>query len=525
MTRAGTYRTGHVHATAPEFFDMPSDNRIQHPSFQAKIMSAEAAAALIPAGANVGMSGFTGSGHPKAVPQALARRMDQLHAAGEAFQIGLWTGASTAPELDGALAQAHGVSMRLPYQSDPTVRKQINAGQMQYTDIHLSHVAQLAWFGFLGPLKVAVVEVAGILPDGRLIPSSSVGNNKTWLDLADHIILEVNSQQHPGLEGMHDIYYGTRIPPHRQPIPLVAPGDRIGDCYLHCDPAKVIAVVETSEHDRNSPFSPPDETSERIAGHIIQFLQQEVSAGRLPVDLLPLQSGVGNIANAVLIGLNQGPFNNLSAYTEVLQDGMLEMIKSGKLTMASATALSFSPAALEEFNANIDFYRERIVLRPQEMSNHPEVIRRLGLIAMNAMIEADIYGNVNSTHIMGSSIMNGIGGSGDFARNAYLSFFMTPSTAKDGAISCIVPMVSHTDHTEHDVEIIVTEQGLADLRGKSPTQRAQLVIEHCAHPDFRPALRDYFDRALQTAPGRHTPHILSEALSWHDRFVKTGRML
>jgi succinyl-CoA:acetate CoA-transferase len=283
--------------------------------------------------------------------------------------------------------------------------------------------------------------------------------------------------------------------------------------------------VETSVHDRNSPFSPPDETSERIAGHIINFLQQEVSAGRLPADLLPLQSGVGNIANAVLIGLNRGPFNNLSAYTEVLQDGMLEMIKSGKLTMASATALSFSPAALDEFNAYIDFYRERIVLRPQEMSNHPEVIRRLGLIAMNAMIEADIYGNVNSTHIMGSSIMNGIGGSGDFARNAYLSFFMTPSTAKDGAISCIVPMVSHTDHTEHDVEIIVTEQGLADLRGKSPTQRAQLVIEHCAHPDFRPALRDYFNRALQTAPGRHTPHILSEALSWHDRFVKTGRML
>ncbi|CAM8638227.1 ACH1 Acetyl-CoA hydrolase [Comamonadaceae bacterium] len=504
---------------------MSSAHRIEHPAYQAKIMSAEAAAALVPAGANVGMSGFTGSGHPKAVPQALAQRMEALHAAGEDFQIGLWTGASTAPELDGALAKAHGVSMRLPYQSDPTVRKQINAGEMQYTDIHLSHVAQLAWFGFLGPLKVAVVEVAGILPDGRLIPSSSVGNNKTWLDLADHIILEVNSQQHPGLEGMHDIYYGTRIPPHRQPIPLVAPGDRIGDCYLHCDPAKVIAVVETSEHDRNSPFTPPDATSERIAGHIIHFLQQEVSAGRLPADLLPLQSGVGNIANAVLIGLNQGPFNNLSAYTEVLQDGMLEMIKSGKLTMASATALSFSSAALDEFNANIDFYRERIVLRPQEMSNHPEVIRRLGLIAMNAMIEVDIYGNVNSTHIMGSSIMNGIGGSGDFARNAYLSFFMTPSTAKDGAISCIVPMVSHTDHTEHDVEIIVTEQGLADLRGKSPTQRAQLVIEHCAHPDFRPALRDYFDRALQTAPGRHTPHILSEALSWHDRFVKTGRML
>ena len=504
---------------------MPIADRVQNPILKSRIMSAEAAAELIPAGANVGMSGFTGAGYPKAVPKALAQRIARLHAQGEDFRIGLWTGASTAPELDGELAKVDGISMRLPYQSDPTVRKQINAGQMQYTDIHLSHVAQLAWFGFLGPLDVAVVEVAGILPDGRLIPSSSVGNNKTWLDRADKIILEVNSLQSAGLEGMHDIYYGTRLPPLRRPIPLVGPGDRIGEHYLHCDLSKVVAVVETNQPDRNSAFAAPDETSQRIAGHIIDFLQQEVKLGRLPADLLPLQSGVGNSANAVLMGLNEGPFENLTAYTEVLQDGMLDMLRSGKLTMASATALSFSPKALADFNENIDFYRERIVLRPQEVSNHPEVIRRLGLIAMNAMIEADIYGNVNSTHVMGSGIMNGIGGSGDFARNAYLSFFMTPSTAKDGAISCIVPMVSHVDHTEHDVEIIVTEQGLADLRGLSPTQRARLVIEKCAHPDFRPALRDYFERALRDAPGKHTPHLLNEALSWHSRYVETGQML
>ena len=503
---------------------MNSAPRIQHPGLQTRIMSAEAAAELIPAGANVGMSGFTGAGYPKLIPGALARRMERLHGAGDAFQIGLWTGASTAPELDGVLAKAQGVSMRLPYQSDPHVRQQINAGHMQYTDIHLSHVAQLAWFGFLGPLKVAVVEVAGVLPDGRLIPSSSVGNNKTWLDCADQIILEVNSMQHLGLEGMHDIYYGTRRPPLRLPIPLLHTGDRIGEPYLHCDLNKVIAVVETHQPDRNSAFAAPDENSERIAHHIIDFLKNEVAQGRLPAELLPLQSGVGNVANAVLMGLNQGPFENMTAYTEVLQDGMLDMLRSGKLSTASATALSFSPAALAEFNAHIDYYRQRIVLRPQELSNHPEVVRRLGVIAMNAMIEADIYGNVNSTHIMGTSIMNGIGGSGDFARNAYLSFFMTPSTAKGGAISCIVPMVSHTDHTEHDVEIIVTEQGLADLRGLSPTQRARLVIEQCAHPDFRPALRDYFERALRDAPGKHTPHLLSEALSWHDNFVKTGHM-
>ena len=489
-----------------------------------RLMTAEQAAALIQPGANIGMSGFTGAGYPKAVPQALAARIGKAHAAGEEFRVGLWTGASTAPELDGALARVNGVEMRLPYQSDPTCRKLINSGAMEYTDIHLSHVAQYVWFGFLGKLDVAVVEVAGILPDGRLIPSTSVGNNKTWLDQADKIILEVNHRQPLALEGMHDIYYGTQLPPKRVPIPLIHPDDRIGEPYLRCDPAKVIAVVETDHADRNTVFSEPDAVSNAIAGHIIEFLQHEVKQGRLTPELLPLQSGVGNIANAVLAGLNQGPFDRLSAYTEVLQDGMLAMLKSGKLASASATALSLSPEAAAEFEQNLDFYRQRIVLRPQEISNHPEVIRRLGLISMNAMIEADIYGNVNSTHVMGSSIMNGIGGSGDFARNAYLSIFMTPSVAKDGAISCIVPMVSHVDHTEHDVQIIVTEQGLADLRGLSPKERAAVLIENCAHPDYRPALRDYVARARAGAPGQHTPHLLDEAFSWHSRYLREGHM-
>jgi succinyl-CoA:acetate CoA-transferase len=498
--------------------------RVLHTGLQQRLMTATQAAALIPAGAHVGMSGFTGAGYPKAVPLALADRIASENAAGRPFRIGLWTGASTAPELDGALAKVNGVELRMPYQSDPTSRQRINSGQMEYTDIHLSHVAQYVWFGFFGKLDVAVIEVAGILPDGRLIPSTSVGNNKTWLDQADKIILEVNHHQPAALEGMHDIYYGTALPPQRKPIPMTAPDERIGEPYLRCDLSKVVAVVETAQGDRNSVFATPDAVSEAIAGHLIDFLQHEVKMGRLGPSLLPLQSGVGNIANAVLAGLNAGPFEQLQAYTEVLQDGMLDMLISGKLASASATALSLSPAAAERFERDIAFFRERIVLRPQEISNHPELIRRMGLIAMNAMIEADIYGNVNSTHVMGSSIMNGIGGSGDFARNAFLSIFMTPSTAKGGAISCIVPMVSHVDHTEHDVQVIVTEQGLADLRGLSPKERAALVIERCAHPDFRPLLQDYVERARRGAPGLHTPHLLKEALSWHSRYLDTGTM-
>jgi succinyl-CoA:acetate CoA-transferase len=352
----------------------------------------------------------------------------------------------------------------------------------------------------------------------------AIGNNKTWLDQADKIILEVNTLQPEGLEGMHDVYYGTDLPPRRVPIPLLNPYDRIGEPYLRCDPSKVVAIVESHQTDRNSAFAAPDAISKQIAAHIIEFLQHEVKMGRLPTHLLPLQSGVGNVANAVLAGLNDGPFEQLTGYTEVLQDGMLDLLRSGKMVSASATAISLSSEALADFTANLDYYRQRIVLRPQEISNHPELIRRLGVIGMNAMIEADIYGNVNSTHIMGSSMMNGIGGSGDFARNCYLSFFVTPSLAKGGTISSIVPMVSHVDHTEHDVQVIVTEHGLADLRGLSPRQRAERIIHNCAHPDFRDALLDYTARAWRDGPGRHTPHLLDEALSWHTRYLKTGSM-
>ncbi|MCW2799940.1 MAG: acetyl-CoA hydrolase [Aeromicrobium sp.] len=500
-------------------------SRITCPILNTKVTTAVEAAQLIHDGDNVGMSGFTGAGYPKALPGALAARMTAAHEAGDPFRIGLWTGASTAPDADGVLAAAHGIATRLPYNSDPTLRTLINSGEVDYIDAHLSHSAQHMWFGFYGNLDVAVVEVTAALPEGRLVPSSSVGNNKTWLDRADRIILEVNHWQPRELEGFHDIYYGAALPPHRRPIQLIDAMQRIGEPYLRVDPAKVVAVVETNHPDRNSPFDPPGEVSRAIADHVLNFLRHEVSAGRMPPTLLPLQSGVGNVANAVLADLNDSEFTDLIAFTEVIQDGMLDLLDSGTLRAASATSFGLSDLGVQRFMSNIDAYKGRILLRSEEISNHPELVRRLGVIAMNGMIEADLYGNVNSTHIMGSAIMNGIGGSGDFARNAFLNFFMSPSTAKGGAVSSIVPMVSHVDHTEHDVQVIVTEQGLADLRGLSPTDRADRVIAHCAHPSFRDALTDYVARANATRPtARHTPHLLDEALSWHQRYLDTGQM-
>jgi len=352
-------------------------SRVRNAALKSKIMSAQDAAGLIPANSTVGMSGFTGSGYPKVVPMALAERIEAEHAAGNPFRLKVWTGASTGPELDGALAKADGIEFRLPYNSDPIAREKINKGEMEYLDMHLSQVAPVAWQGFLGPLETAVVEVSGIREDGALIPSSSIGNNKTWLDRADQIILEVNSWQNAALEGMHDIYYGTALPPARVPIPLTRPTDLIGETVFRVDPSKIAAIVETDSPDRNLPFAAPDASATAIAGHLIEFLQHEVKLGRLPAHLLPLQSGVGNVANAVLAGLQDSPFENLTAYTEVLQDGMLDLLDSGKLTVASATAFSLSPEAAADLNSRMEQFRGKIILRPQEISNHPDRGRHL----------------------------------------------------------------------------------------------------------------------------------------------------
>ena len=245
-------------------------DRVRYSDFHPLIMSAEAAAELVPAGANVGMSGFTGAGYPKLLPQALAARARAEHDAGRPYKISVWTGASTAPEMDGTLAAADAFEKRLPFQTDPICRAKINAGEMHFVDMHLSHVAQHAWFGFLGEMKVAVIEVLGVLPDGRLIPSTAVGNNKTWLEIADKVILEVNTKPPLAIEGMHDIYYGTAIPPRRTPINMTHAAERIGEAYLRVDPAKVIAVVETHQSDRSkrSPTTPWCSANAKIAGMI-----------------------------------------------------------------------------------------------------------------------------------------------------------------------------------------------------------------------------------------------------------------
>ena len=493
-------------------------DRVRNKDLQAKIVSAEEVAAYIKQGMSIGMSGFTASAYPKAIPLALAERMKK-----EPFTVDIWTGASTGPELDDTLAAVHGIKRRLPYQTDNILRGEINNGSVDYLDLHLSESAQLARVGYLGKLDVAIVEAVAITEEGNIIPSTSLGNAASYVQQADVVIVEVNTTQPLELEGMHDVYVPLD-PPHRLPIPIVKADDRVGTPFIPCTPDKIKYIVPCDIKDHTRDLAPIDENSKKMSQFTLEFLNAEIKAGRMPKNLLPLQSGVGNVANAVMAGFVDSDLEDLTVYTEVIQDGMLDLIDANKLNFASGTAFSPSPAGMERFYKDVEKYKKYLLLRPQEISNSPEVVHRLGVIAMNTALEVDIYGNVNSTHVTGTKMMNGIGGSGDFARNAFLTIFYTPSVAKNGAISSIVPMCSHVDHTEHDVDVIITEQGIADLRGLAPRARALEIINNCVHPDYKPVLLDYYNRAVEATKHAHTPHIIKEALSFHEKFIETKSM-
>jgi acetyl-CoA hydrolase len=506
--------------------------RTRKQSLHAKIMRVEDTVRFFRDGQNLGFSGF-GGGHPKAVAHALADYVESKGLQGK-MRFSVYTGASIGRDIDNRWAGLGMMDRRCPYQAGDTIRKEINKGNIRMIDRHLSHYAQEFTYNIFpadrgGKVDIALIEATGITEDGGIILSSSVGISPEIIQCADKIIIEINTAV-PNWEGVHDIFLQQPLP-HRQPLLISGICDRIGTPHVPCDSDKIIAIVESTKNDPGRPMDPVDEGSRTIANHIIEFFKSEVKAGRLPKNLLPLQSGVGNIANAVVSGLVEGPFTNLRMWTEIMQDTALDFFDSGKLDMASATSFGLSAEGIQRLYDNWDRYMSKIVLRPVQISNHPELVRRFGVIGMNTPVEFDIYAHCNSTMVGGSRIVNGIGGSGDFLRNAHLSIMHSPSvrpTPNDPTgITCVVPMATHVDHTEHDLDVLVTEQGLADLRGLCPKDRAQVVIDKCVHPDYKPIMQEYFDRAKRectASMSAHEPHLLRRAFKMQQNFCEKGTM-
>jgi len=483
-----------------------------------KVVAPEVAAGAIRDGDRIGTHGATFCGYPKATFKALAERVKQ----GEKIKVQMWTASLVGEEADGVLASCGAISKRLGSHADPTLRKQINSRQVLCNDVRAEMLPQYVQRGVFGNLDVAVIDAVAIDEHGNIIPSASPADACFLVQSAKKVIVEIDHSQPLGLEGFHDIY-PLAPPPGGAPIPLRRSYERIGTPYIPAGLDRIDYIVESSIPQKLPPKRDPDEEGMRIAGNLLQFFRNEVATGRLGKNLLPLESGLGNVADAVLRQLGESEFEDLEIFTAVLGDSALDLADRGKLKAANGCACFFSAEGWERFCGHLDRYRDRIIFRPLEITNSPELCYRLGVIGLNGVVEIDLYGHVNSSHIMGSRLLAGVGGAGVFASNGSISIFLTPSSSGKGKVSTVVPMVSHVDVTEHNVDVVVTEQGYADLRGLAPHERALAMIERCSHPDYRPLLMDYYRKAEKGAGG-HEPHLLEEAFSFHERFGKGGSM-
>lgn len=488
-------------------------------------ITAEEATSLIENGDNIGLSGFTPAGAPKMVPHAISEKAVKEHKAGHAFKINVYTGASTGQSCDGDLTNAQAIKYRAPYTTNKDFRNHVNAGEVAYQDMNLSNMASQLRYGNLGVVDWAIIEVSEIDVVGdkvQLYLTGAVGISPTVCRMARKgIFLEYNKHHANKMRGIHDIYE-IEDHPYRTPITIINVMDRIGKPYIEVPFEKIKGVIECEIPDEARSFAASSATTDSIGQNVSDFLLDNLRSGLIPKSFLNMQSGVGSTANAVLGAMGAcKEIPNFGLYTEVLQNSAVDLLLSGRVTSASACSLTITDEALQKIYANIDFFKKHLVLRPSEISNNPEIIARIGVCAMNTAIEADIYGHVNSTKISGTKIMNGIGGSADFTNNAYLSIFSCGSTTKDGKISSIVPFCSHVDHTSHFVDAIVTEYGVADLRGIGDMERARRIVA-IAHPDYRPLLHDYLKLAEKYNGEVH--HVLSAAFAMHDTFRRKGDM-
>lgn len=494
------------------------ERRIRRKDLLSKVTTPEQAARSVKDGMKIATGGATHAGYPRAFFLALAERIRK----GDSLQIDLHTCSPLGQEVDGELANLGAIRRRLSHQAQPPMAKAINDGKILYADMGACVYATQVRYGFFGAMDLVIVEAVAITPEGFIVPSTTLSDVPSLVREGRQVIVEINLNLPEELEGIHDIHIPEN-PPHRKTIPILRPTDRVGTPYIEVDPKKILHIIG-SDLKGTLPSRPPiDENSKAMAVHLIQFFEEEVRQKRMPSNLFPLQAGLGGVAEAVLRGLATSHFEGLWIHSALLNDAVLDLIDAGKVVEASGAGLYLSEEGLAHFFRNLERYKRVLVLRPLDISCSPEVIQRLGVIALNGAIEVDIYGHVNSTHIGGGKILTGVAGSIEFARNSSISVFLTPSVTKGTDVSCIVPMVTHVDHTEHEVSLIVTEQGYADLRGLDPRERARVIIDHCAHPEYRPLLYDYFDRAMSKTGG-HEPQLLDDPFPFHRRLMETGKM-
>lgn len=491
------------------------ERKIENIELRSKVVSAEEAATLIKDGMVVAMGGYTSAGYPKVIAQELVKRKES----GEDFKINLITGANVGP-IDSMLAEAGLVNRRVPMIESKKMANLVNTGQVHYIEQQMHRMPQLLRNHAFGKIDVAVIEAIKITKDGHIVPTSSVGMIQYFTDLAESVVIELNVSQPEELEGMHDIYHIGLIP-DRKPIPLSKVNERIGKPYIKVNPKKIKYIVRSDVKDTTVNLQGENEAVRKISEHLFNFLELEFSknGNNLP----PIQTGFGNLPSQIVRAFKETEFSDLEFFCGILQEANIELITTGKVHAASTGSIHMTDNVIDWLKTHTQELQETIIIRNNDITNNSEVISRFGLISLITGIEIDIYGNVNLSHISGSRVVNGLGGGANFAHNAGLSIVLLPSEAKQGNISTIVPMVTHHDIMEHDIDVVITEHGVADLRGKSDIERAYAIIENCTNTYKEPLLQ-YLNKAIEQVGGHH-PVLLSEAFSFHSRLKETGTML
>lgn len=489
-------------------------DRIRKSSLLKLLTTPEQAAAIIDDGMNVAMSGYSAAGYPKAVVDALIDRKQN----GEDLSLNIITGANV-PWIDEKLGSSKMISRRIPMCASRTVSSQANNGSIHYVEQQMHKMPRLLRNRDFGTIDVAIVEALGFDEIGNLIPSNANGMLHQILETSNEIIVEVNTAQPDILWDIHDIFI-PQAPPNTKPIPLIRTNQRIGKNGISVDPKKIRYIVVTNEPEELDRQSQGTDKTNIIADHLFNFLELEIqrTGGKLP----PIQTGFGSIANSIAHAFQHSNFHDLQFFCGGINPAIMELLFSGKATALSTGGLGMSKR-VEEILNEIPNIQDHLVIRNGDITNNPEIIGRLGLLALNTGIEVDIYGNVNSSHIGGSHVVNGIGGGANFSQNAGLSVILIPSTAKGENISSIVPMVSHQDICEHDVDVVITENGIADLRGLDDSERADAIISNCASHTYKEQLERYLSMARSL--GGHHPQLPEEAFAWFRRFQEKKTML
>ncbi|MGA3185403.1 MAG: acetyl-CoA hydrolase/transferase C-terminal domain-containing protein [Candidatus Dormibacteria bacterium] len=414
-----------------------------------RVATAEAAVQLIRSGDRVWVQ--QGCGTPSTLLDALAARAADLHDVEICHMMTLGPLAYARPELAGHLRH-NGLFL------GENVRAAVAEGRADYTPVSLGEIERL----FADELRVDVALVQTSPPDEHGFLSLGLGPDCTLTaaSQASRVIVEMNEQMPRAL----------------------------GDTFLHV--SHVTAIVPVSRPLRELVPEPPDTVQTRVAEHVAELIP----------DGATLQVGIGGIPNAVLARL--GDRHDLGIHSELCPDGVVPLIEAGVINGARKTlhpgkvvsGFVLGSRLIFDYiddNPMFEFHRTSYV-------NDPYIIAQNdGMIAINSAIQVDLSGQVCADSI-GARPYSGVGGQLDFVRGASRArggraIIALPSTARGGSVSRIVSTLAPgagVVTTRADVQDVVTEYGVAHLRGRNLRQRAEALIS-VAHPSFRAELFEY----------------------------------